>query len=304
MKESPDLRVSDISNTGNFVRLIELFPPSLPVPELASDSQRFDLSLRFERLLNSINSLESLADGFCLPELKDGQRIHLNSVGLASELTRKTGAAIIPTLTLRDSNRQNILGTIAYALFAGIENLLIVRGDPYRDGEGNTAKNVYEIKSVAAAVSSIRRLESHLSNQDRLCIISPINLSRASDPKYLEAIKSREFAGVDLFLAESLFEDLETYFARVEAVRKAGAKLPIVHTIFPLRGYEDAINCIQKFGWQIPDDELHVLKSKGSEYGLEMARRRYQGLLSRKDSAQGACISTRGDPEIARLITL
>lgn len=298
------MRVCDIAGSGSFVRLIELFPPSIPIPELADDSRKFDLSLRFERLLNSINSLESLADGFCLPELKDGQRIHLNSVGLAAELKKRTGAAVVPTLTLRDSNKQNILGTVAYALFAGIENILVVRGDPYQEGEASPARNVYEMKNVASAVSSIRRLEAHLSHEENLCVVSPINLAKAGDLKYLEAIKSREFAGVDLFLAESLFEDLDTYFTRVEAVRKAGARLPIIHTVFPLRSYEDAVNCIQKFGWRIPEEELHILKSRGSEYGLEMARTRYHGLLDRKDSAQGACISTRGDAEMARLITV
>ncbi len=103
-----------MTDSGDFVRLIELFPPSLPTPNLLSGKQAIDLSLRFDRLLQSINALEALADGFCLPELKDSERIHLNSVGLATELRRRTGSAIVPTLTLRDSNRQNILGTIAY----------------------------------------------------------------------------------------------------------------------------------------------------------------------------------------------
>lgn len=294
--------ISDISKTGAFVRLIELFPPGLPVPELMKDSQTFDLSLRFEKLVESINALETLADGFSLPELKDSERIHLNSVGIASELKRRTGSAIIPTLTLRDSNRQNILGTVAFAIYSGIENILIVRGDPYQD-KLSSPKNVYDIKNVASIVSSIRRIESHLSEGARLCILSPINMQRTSDPSYVEIIRSREIAGVDLFLAESLFEDVDTYVERIRAARKAGIRVPIIHTIFPLRSHEDALACMAKFGWRISEKEIQSLKSRGSEFGLEMARERYRGLLANKGLAQGACISTRGDTEMARLIT-
>src|SRR3974377_1180388 len=139
------MRISDVARSGSFVRLIELFPPGLPFPELLREKQTIDLALRFDRLLESINGLEALADGFCLPELKDSARIHLNSVGLASELKRKTGSAIVPTLTLRVSNRQNIMGTIAYSFYAGIENILIVRGDPYNGGEKSAPRNVYDI---------------------------------------------------------------------------------------------------------------------------------------------------------------
>jgi len=297
------LRISDVTDSGDFVRLMELIPPSLPSPNHMSEKHTVDLSLRFDRMLQSINSLEALADGFCLPELKDSERIHLNSVCLAAELRRRTGSAIVPTLTLRDSNRQNILGTIAYAMFAGVENLLIVRGDPYQQSSGASPKNVYDIKRLDSIVSSIRKLESHLSNaKNRMTILSPINLSKIDDKKYLDTIKSRELAGVDLFLAESLFEDVKDHLEKVKNVRKAGVTLPIVHTIFPLQSYEDALNCVSKFGWNVSPTELEGLRQGGPEYGLAKARERYRDLLKHRDLAEGACISTRGDPERARLI--
>lgn len=296
------MRISDITKSREFVRLIELFPPGIPVPEFMRDSQNYDLALRFQKLVESINALETLADGFSLPELKDSDRIHLNSIGLASELRRKTGSAIIPTLTLRDSNRQNILGAIAYAIYAEIENLLIVRGDPYPD-DLSSPKNVYDVRNIASIVSSIRAIESHLSNGSRLCVISPINLQKIGKESYLKTIRSRELAGVDILLAESLFEDIDVYMERIRTARKAGIKSPIIHNIFPLRGYDDAVACRNKFGWQISELELHMLKDKGSEFGLQMARQRYQGLLENKSIADGACISTRGDVETARLIT-
>ncbi len=279
-----------------------MFPPGLPSPKLMNNSQTFDLNFRFDKLAESIDKLQSLADAFSLPELKDGDRVHLNSVGIATELKRRTGNDVIPTITLRDANKQYLLGSVAYAIYAGIENVLLVRGDPYAETEGNP-KNVYDLKKISSLVSSVRKLEDHLSNQVRLCIITPINLTKSKDAKYLKTIKERETSGVDIFLAEQMFENIDTYIQRIETVRKAGIVSPIIHNIFPLKNHEDAVRCVEKFGWTIPANELRNLKSGGSSFGIEMARKRYHSLMDRKDKVQGACISTRGDPETARLIT-
>ncbi len=281
---------------------MEMFPPGLPTPELMNSSQSIDLSLRFDKLAESIDKLQSRADAFSLPELKDGDRIHLNSVGIATELKRRTGNDVIPTITLRDANRQNLLGSVAYAIYAGIENILLVRGDPYSEETGNP-KNVYDLKKISSLVSSVRMLEEHLSNQVRLCVITPINLTKSRELGYLKTIKQRESSGVDIFLAEQMFENINTYVHRIQDIRRAGIKAPIIHNIFPLKSYEDAVKCIEKFGWTISQSELRDLKSGGSSIGLEMARKRYHSLIDRQDTIQGACISTRGDPETARLIT-
>ena len=297
------MRLVELVQSGNFVRVMEMFPPNLPSPELMTDSQKYDLSLRFEKLAEGIGKLESLADAFSLPELKDAQRVHLNSIGIAAELKRATGNEIIPTLTLRDSNRQNLLGAVAFATYAGINNILIVRGDPYNENDKSNPKNVYDVRKISSLVRTVRSMEDHMTTENGLCIVTPFNLARSREPEYLTMMKAREESGVDIFLAEQMFEDLDTYFRRIEVTRNAGITLPIVHTIFPFKSYEDAANCIAKFGWNISEKELHDLKTHGPQFGLEMARRRYHALMDNKDIAQGVCISTRGSPETARLIT-
>jgi len=294
------VRVSDIINSGNFARIIEIFPPGLPAPGLIKPERKIDLSVRFERIVESISQLETIADAFSLPELRDGSRIHLNSVSVALELKRKSSSSIIPTITLRDSNRQNLLGTVAFAMFSGLENIQIVRGDPYSSSA--EPKNVYDYSKIATFITIIRELESHLSNAQKTCILAPVNLRKISEPDYVKIMRQREIAGVDIFVTESLFEDTSTYLDRVIAARDKGVEIPIVHNIFPLRDYEDAVMCIQKFGWKISEDELHGLKTQGPKFGVERARERYFGLLDRKEISQGACISTRGNTEIVRQI--
>ncbi len=297
------MRLSDISSSGNFIRIIELFPPGVPVPESTNSHEKLDLIVRFEKLVESVQKLESIADGFSLPELKDERRIHLNSVAVASELKSKTGNTIIPTLTLRDSNRQNLLGSIAFAIYSGIENILLVRGDPYSNFSDGAPKNVYDFGKVSDLVSSVRKLENSVTSDSKLCILSPIRITRSDDLAYLETIKARESAGVDVFIAESFFEDIDCYFSRVDNFRKAGIARPIVHSIFPLKSYEDGLSCVEKFGWGISEEELENLRMQGADYGLEMARKRYHALLDRPAQAQGASISSRGNSEFARQIT-
>jgi len=299
------LRLSEIISNGNFVRIIELFPPGIPIhPEKErGNHEKLDLSIRFERLIESVQKLESIADGFSLPELKDELRVHLNSVSIASELKRRTGNLVIPTITLRDSNRQNLLGSVAYSIFAGLENLFVVRGDPYsNDRSSIPPKNVFDFVKVSDLVREIRELERLTVSGSKLCILSPIKITKSHDPKYLEIIRHRELAGIDLFVAESFFDDSDSYFSKVKDIRKAGINRPIIHNVFPLRNYEDAILCIEKFGWSISKQELSNLKIGGATFGLEMARKRYHSLLNMGDLANGASISSRGNPDYARQI--
>lgn len=248
-----------------------------------------------------MSRVEALADAFSLPDLRDGNRVHLNSIGIANELRRRTGSVVIPTLTLRDSNKHNLLGAVSFAIFVGIDNLLFVRGDPYEEND-LAPKNVYDIRKLSSLISKARKLESHVATEHPLCIISPINLAKAHDQNYMNTIKEREYAGIDIFLAEQMFDDIDSYVARVETVRKFGISKPIIHSIFPLKDYEDALACVNKFGWGVSEFELANLKSKGSAYGIEMARSRYRGLLKNRHVIEGVSISTRGNPEVARYV--
>ena len=294
------MRVSDVIESGNFARVIEIFPPGLPAPGLIKPDRKIDLAVRFERLVESMRQLEAIADAFSLPELRDGSRIHLNSVSIASELKRKTNSSVIPTITLRDSNRQNLLGTVSFAMFAGLENIQIVRGDPY--GSRDEPKNVYDFGKIASFVTILRELESHLSNVQKTCILAPVNLGKISEVQYLKIARQREAAGVDILVTESLFEDTLEYLDKVVYAREKGLKIPIIHNIFPLKDYQDAVYCVEKFGWKISEQELHGLKTEGPKFGVETARKRYFGLLDRREISQGACISTRGNTEIVRQI--
>lgn len=286
--------------SGNFARIVEIFPPGLPAPGLIKPDRKIDLAVRFERLVESMEQLEAIADAFSLPELRDGSRIHLNSVSIASELKRKTNSSVIPTITLRDSNRQNLLGTVSFAMFAGLENIQIVRGDPY--DARDEPKNVYDFGKIASFVTIVRELESHLSNVQKTCILAPVNLRRISELEYVKVARQREAAGVDILVAESLFEDPSDYLDRVISARDRGVRIPMIHNIFPLKDYQDAVFCVEKFGWKISEQELHGLKTLGPKFGVETARKRYFGLLDRKEISQGACISTRGNTEIVRQI--
>ena len=78
---------------------------------------------------------------------------------------------------------------------------------------------------------------------------------------------------------------------------------PVIHNIFPFRDYQDALNCINKFGWKGSREELRGLKTNGRDHGMKVARKRYFDLLDRRKEVDGVCISTRGNPELVKQIT-
>lgn len=287
-------------SSGNFVKIVELFPPGLPSPDSMKAEQHFDIALRYERLVETVSELGAVADAFSLPELRDGIRIHLNSIAVAVELKRRTGSDVIPTVTLRDANKQGILGLISYGIFAGLENIQIVRGDPYTD---TLPKNVYDFSKVSDLVSVVRTIESHSSGGDKLCILAPINVANLKDRTYIDTLRKRASSGVDLFVTESLFEDVDKHLGKISKLRALGVKTPIIHNIFPFRDYQDASTCINKFGWKVSREELRGLKTNGRDYGIKVARKRYFDLLDRRNEVEGVCVSTRGNPELVNLIT-
>lgn len=294
------MRLSDLIRSGNFAKIVELFPPGLPAPDSMTESQHFDISLRFERLVESVSDLGAIADAFSLPELKDGVRIHLNTLAVAIELKRRTGSEVIPTITLRDSNKQSILGLLSYGIFAGLENIQIVRGDPYTD---SLPKNVYDFSKVSDLVSAVRKIESHSSAEENLCILAPIDVTNLKDKSYVDTIRKRAASGVDIFVTESLFENIDKHLDRISTLRDLGVMTPIIHNIFPFRDYQDALTCVRKFGWKVSRAELDALRTHGHGYGLKVARERFLDLLDRQDDVEGVCISTRGNPELVKMIT-
>ena len=57
--------------------------------------------------------------------------------------------------------------------------------------------------------------------------------------------------GVEVFLSQPVFEEVDTCLDRIDLMRWHGLNRPILHDIFALKSYEDARYCEERFGLRI-----------------------------------------------------
>jgi 5,10-methylenetetrahydrofolate reductase len=241
-----------------------------------------------------MEGLSRYADAFNIADLRDEGRWHLGTVQTAVELKRQTGLETMPVLTLRDANLPSLMGTISYALYEQIDNLALVRGDPYSNSSG--ISNVYQIKRVSSFIKHVKQLITRFPRAS--CdIFAPISLSRTIDDRYVRILLDREEAGADGFLSDPMFGEPSVYLSKIIDLRKKGVKKPVLHNIFPLKDEEDIIFCKSRFGWEIPQEEINVVKSGGIDASLEYCRKKIHTLAKSPDLVDGFYISSRGHLE-------
>jgi homocysteine S-methyltransferase len=244
-----------------------------------------------KRLVMTMDSFSRYADAFNVVDLRDEGRWHLGTVLTAVELKRQTGLETIPVLTLRDSNLPSLMGSVAYAVYGGIQNIALVRGDPYPSS--SETPNVYQLRKVSSFVRGVRSLLTRFP-QASCDVLAPISLNRGLSKAYVRTLIERQNAGTDLFLSDPAFGNVEKYLSKVKQVRREGVTAPILHNIFPLRDENDILFCKSRFGWDIPAEEIDVVKDGGIDGSLQYCRRKIEDFSKVPDLVDGLYISSRG----------
>ena len=157
-------------------------------------------------------------------------RARADSSMLASKLKRELDIDPIPHMTCRD---RNIIATKALLLglnIEGVNNVLVVTGDPVPTAERGTIKSVFNFNSVVLA-SYIRDLGEELS-RGPFRVYGALNLNALNFDSQLNHAKEKLEHGVDAFLTQPVhspraLENLK--LARRELSGKIlGGVMPIV----------------------------------------------------------------------------
>lgn len=157
-------------------------------------------------------------------------RARADSSMLASKLKRELDIDPIPHMTCRD---RNIIATKALLLglnIEGVNNVLVVTGDPVPSAERGTIKSVFNFNSVVLA-NYIRDLGEEF-NRGPFRVYGALNLNALNFDSQLNHAKEKLEHGVDAFLTQPVhsqraLENLKT--ARRELSRKIlGGVMPIV----------------------------------------------------------------------------
>lgn len=205
----------DKLDSGQRVMAVELDPPA------NSDISAF---IRGARALR-----EAGADAITIADCPVS-RARADSSLLACKLRRELGIDPIPHMTCRD---RNIIATKALLLglnIEGVNNVLVVTGDPVPMEERGSVKSVFNFNSMVLA-SFIRDLSPELSNGP-FKVFGALNLNAVNFDSQLKHAQDKLRHGVDGFLTQPVhsrraLENLQT--ARKELDGKLlGGIMPIV----------------------------------------------------------------------------
>lgn len=277
------MRLKDLIERKGFVKIVELMPLNL----------ENHVKVRLKSLLNQARLLSKVSDALQLADIKGPKQI--NPVLTAVELKRLLNVETIPTIPLRDYNKRGFIGLALSALLWGLENLFIVRGDPYRGDELTYDSNVYGFKKVSEAVKEVSNLMKVAGI--RATLLAPIDLDKLASEEYRDVIKERAESGVDVFLTQPFFGNIDNMLEGLDLARSIGVDAYIVFNIFPLKSLEDALRCEARFGWKIPKRVKEGLKDGGLKAAFKFARNWYLSLLENR--VDGVYLSSRGDADLA-----
>ena len=151
------------------------------------------------------------------PELADfvsaaynpGRAVRMNAVAAAAVLRGRHGADPIFTLATRDLNRLALESMLLGAQALGLENVIVVAGDPF--GPRDTAAAVYDCRptELIAAIASLNSGADHRGSSLRastdFCVGATVDLGRGVEREARLAAR-KVAAGADFLITQPVFD--------------------------------------------------------------------------------------------------
>jgi len=203
------------------------------------------------------------------------------TVGISAAIQYKTQIDVVPHLICGGFTKEDTENALIDLHFLGIDNLLLLRGDPPAsqkyftpepDGNAYAVDLVKQVKNMNNGIYLDDNLmNSHPSN---FCIgvagypeKHPEAANRDSDLRYL---KEKVDAGAD-FIVTQMFFDNKKFFRFVEKCRAAGIEVPIIPGLKPISSKKQLLTLPQTFHIDLPDQLVNELsKCKTNEEAYEV----------------------------------
>ncbi len=251
---------------GSWINSVELVPP------------------RGVSLDNVIEKARSLAEKqvACI-NIPDGPRAssRISALVTAIEIHRATGVEPMPHLTCRDKNIIGIQSELLGAQAAGIQNLLLLTGDPPKVGNYPDATGVFDIDSIgllSLAHNLNRGIDlagKQLSCPTSFVIGAGANPTAPILAKEIDHTFRKAEAGAEFFITQPVFDVALLEFF-LEKIKPTG--VPVIAGIWPLSSYRNALFLDNEVpGVSIPKEiqermRQHTEKDAAIEEGILIAR--------------------------------
>ncbi|MCD6174466.1 MAG: bifunctional homocysteine S-methyltransferase/methylenetetrahydrofolate reductase [Planctomycetes bacterium] len=223
------------------------------------------------------------AHGIDAINIPDGPRASARLSPLVTALKIEQAAEIETILHIccRDKNLIGLQSDLLGIQAMGLQNVLLITGDPPKLGEYPNATGVFDLDSVAltkVADGLNRGLDiagNELPQQLDLTIGVGANPVASELNREIERFKQKIAAGAEYVITQPVF-DTEMFFTFAAAVKNCG--LPFIAGIWPFTSYKNAEFMANEVPGVVVPDELLKRMSKaatredGRRIGIEIAR--------------------------------
>lgn len=235
------MRIRELLAVGRPSVSFEFFPPK--------DDAGFDA------LRTSLGSLRELRPTYVSVTYGAGGSTRRQTLDLVTQIKRDHGIEAMAHITCLGASRDELRDVLGKLANAGIENVLILRGDPPK---GSTA---FEPHPDGFRYAS--ELAAFARQHFRFCLggaCYPEKHPEApSADADIEHLKRKVDAGCE-FLITQLFFDNRLYFDFVARVRNMGISTPIVPGIMPITNVAQVERFTKMCGASIPEGFLTELR--------------------------------------------
>lgn len=186
-------------------------------------------------------------------------RARADSIMMAAKIKREINIDVLPHLCCRDRNHIAIKSALLGASIEGIDNILIITGDPITQTDRRSSKGVFNYNSFNL-ISYIQNLNKEILNQKPFFIGAALNVNAMQFEHELKRAQRKIENGAGFLLSQPIFSDQA---ARNFSLAKNRLKCKILAGILPIASYKNALFLNNEVsGIDIPEEVLDEIKDK------------------------------------------
>lgn len=226
-----------------------------------------------DKLMDAAHYLkEKGVDVLTFPDSPSG-RTRADSILIAAKVSRQTGMCVMPHLCCRDKNAIAIRSQLLGAHINGINNFLVITGDPIPQMIRSSVKSVFNFDSVGL-MNIIEDMNEDQFKYEPVVYGGAINQGRKKLDIEISRVKKKMEAGAAFFMTQPVFSDED--IKRLSTIKKeTGAR--ILCGIMPLVSLKNATFMKNEMaGIDVTDEVLSrysedMTKKEGEAAGVKLA---------------------------------
>jgi methylenetetrahydrofolate reductase (NADPH) len=262
------MKITEIFKQQKRTFSFEFYPPKDEISAL-------DFGINIGKLINLEPSFVTVTYGA-------GGSTQERTFAIVDYLHNKIGLTCMAHYTCVNASKDKISKDIGYLKEIGIENIMLLRGDPPQ-GMNSIRLNPEGFNHASDLISFVRTLGD-------FCIGAASypekHLESKSIEEDIENLRKKINAGAD-FLVTQLFFVNDIYFNFIELTEKYGIDCRIIPGIIPITNYKQIKKFVQLTGATIPQEIISQIEpyqdnpEKSYQIGLDFAIKQCRDLLDR-----------------------